>query len=348
MRLTLTQNFVRRKRLQIGALVLLAFALDVAAAVGMSYLAGFTTVRARLNDFHPIWLAGVAGGLALSFAFYYLAYREIYRTDSGPAVRGTRLVALVAAGFGGFFAHGGGALDQFALESTGADEREAKVRVTAMAGLEHGGLGIVGTGAATAALVMAVSRPPLDFQYPWAVIPLPGMLLAFWLANRYAPSLRERKGIKGKIGIFADSIVLIRDMFRDPRHHWAGPTGMTAFWLAELFAAWSGLAAFGLHMNAASYIVGFLTAAVFTRRTGPLAGAGVLMVTLSVTLWYSGAPFAAAVLGMFAYRMVSFWLPLPFSLASLPTLRAIGDEASTEKSGQGEPAIEQGQQRQAG
>lgn len=50
MRLALTQDFVRRKSVQIASLVALAFALDVAAAVGMSYLAGFTAVRARLND----------------------------------------------------------------------------------------------------------------------------------------------------------------------------------------------------------------------------------------------------------------------------------------------------------
>lgn len=350
MRLSLTQNFIHRKALQIGALILLAFVLDVAAAVGVSYLAGFTAVQTRLSDFHPMWLVGVGVGLVMSFVFYFLAYREIYRTDSGPGPGSRRLAALVVAGFGGFFAHGGGALDQYALESGGASEREAKVRVSALAGLEHGGLGIVGTGAGIAALVIAVSRPPLDFQLPWAVIPIPGMLLAFWLGKRYSARLRDQQGFKGTLGVFTDSIALVRDMFRDPRHHWGGPVGMTLFWVAELFAGWSGLAVFGFHMNAASFIVGFLTAALFTRRTGPLAGAGVLMVTLSVMLWYSSAPFSAAILGIFTYRMISFWLPLPFSLASLPTLRTIGDEGPPEAGDrgptQGEPAIEQEQHQE--
>jgi hypothetical protein len=35
------------------------------------------------------------------------------------------------AGFGGFLAYGGAALDTYALEAAGADEREAKVRCLA-------------------------------------------------------------------------------------------------------------------------------------------------------------------------------------------------------------------------
>jgi hypothetical protein len=40
--------------------------------------------------------------------------------DGGPALPAKRLRAVVAAGFGGFLAHGGGALDQYALQAAGA------------------------------------------------------------------------------------------------------------------------------------------------------------------------------------------------------------------------------------
>jgi hypothetical protein len=66
---------------------------------------------------------------------------------------------------------------------------------------------------------------------------------------------------------------------------------------------------------------------VFTRRIGPLAGAGVLALLLPLTLWYSGAPFAAAIVGMFAYRVLVLLLPLPLSLAELPALRRMGRPA---------------------
>jgi len=83
-------------------------------------------------------------------------------------------------------------------------------------------------------------------------------------------------------------------------------------------------------MNAAALFVGFATGMVFTRRTGPLAGAGVLALVLPVTIWVSGAPFAAAVVGIFAYRMLALLMPMPVSIAALPTLRAMGERPASQ------------------
>lgn len=340
----LSSNYVDRRALDITALVLLAFALDVAAAVGLSYVAGFASVRAALGRFTAVWLVPVVAGVVLSFVGYYFAYREVYEAEDGPGLPPRELRAVVTAGFGGFFAHGGAAMDQYALQGAGADPRDARVRVGVLGGLEHGALGIVGTAAGISALLMAIPRPPLDFQYPWAVIPIPGMLLAFWLAEKYRARLRVARGIKGKLGVFLDSIHLIHHMYRR-RDHLPGTIGMTVFWLAELGATWCALAAFGFEMNGASFVLGFLTGAVFTRRTGPLTGAGVLMLTLTASIWYSGAPWGAAIAGIFTARFLSFWLPLPFAIASLPTLRTIASERSSAAVGsaqdaRGEPAIE--------
>jgi hypothetical protein len=52
----------------------------------------------------------------------------------------------------------------------------------------------------------------------------------------------------------------------------------------------------------AALYIGFATGMVFTRRTGPLAGAGMLALVLPVTIWYSGAPFAVAVVGQVLVR----------------------------------------------
>ena len=344
-----SRNYVGHKAPQIAALVLLAFGIDVAAAVGISYVAGFGAVRAAWDRFSPIWLAGVVGCIAISFVGYYYAYRELYRAKDGPGLARRDLRAVVLAGFGGFFTHGGAAMDLYALEGAGSDEYDARTRVAALAGLEHGALGLIGTVAGIAALLMGLSRPPFDFQYPWAVIPIPGMLLAFWLARRYAHRI-QGKGLKERVKVLLDSIVLIRHMFGHPGDHVRGPAGMTVFWLAELGAAWFALAALGFFMNGAAFTIGYLTGAAFTRRTGPLAGAGILMLTLSVTLWYSGAPFGVAIGAIFIVRFLSFWLPMPFSVASLPTLRRIGEakgpQAASDVSA--EPTVGRGDERIAG
>jgi uncharacterized membrane protein YbhN (UPF0104 family) len=137
--------------------------------------------------------------------------------------------------------------------------------------------------------------------------------------------LRGRRGWRGALGTFLDSIHLIRELFIHPRRWGLALLGMVVFWAADVFAVWAGLAAFGFGMTAAALIVGFATGMVFTRRTGPLGGAGILALVLPVTIWGSGAPLAVAAVGVLAYRALSLWLPMSASLAFLPTLWEMGE-----------------------
>lgn len=61
-----------------------------------------------------------------------------------------------------------------------------------------------------------------------------------------------------------------------------------------------------------------------------------------LTLWYSGAPLAVAVVGIFAYRALALWLPMPASLALLPAVRAMGRERIPGAEGKAEPPDEPG------
>lgn len=339
-------HHMNRRGPALAAIVVLAAVLQVAAAAGLSYVAGWGAVKAAFAQFDWWWVCACVGGVVVSFVGYHFAYRGIFRVDGGPDLGLRQMLAAEAAGFGGFLAHGGAALDEFALKGAGAEDRDATVRVTALGGLEHGILALGTTGAAIAVLVLGRSLPPSDFSVPWAVIPVPGFLVAFWLAERYRARFNgARGGWRAKLGVFLDSIHLIRAMFINPRRHGSALLGMGLFWAADAFAAWAGLAAFGFRMHVASFIVGYATGMVFTRRTGPLAGAGVLMLVLPLTIWYSGAPLASAVAGVFAYRVISLWLPMPFSFAALPALRSIGHERQPGAEGAAyppdEPALRQ-------
>lgn len=330
---TVSSHRLQTRGTELTLLVALAVFLELAAGTGLAYLAGFDKVRGVLGNFQWPWLPGLLGALIISFAGYYYAYWGIFRVEGGPTLRTRQMRAVVAAGFGGFLAHGGGALDQYALEAAGADEQEAKVRVSGLAGLEHGVLAIGGTATAIAVLAMGRSLPPADFTIPWAVIPIPGFLVAFWLAERYRDRFSGRPGWRGHLGTFLDSIHIIRELFVRPRRWWPALAGMALFWATDAFACWTALAAFGFQMDAAALFVGFATGMVFTRRTGPLAGAGVLALVLPLTIWYSGAPFAVAIVGVFAYRILALLLPMPLSLAALPTLRRMGEHRLPEAEG---------------
>jgi hypothetical protein len=254
--------------------------------------------------------------------------------------------AVVAAGFGGFLAHGGGALDRYALEAAGDEQADARARVASLAGLEHGVLAIGGCGAAIAALASGLNTPA-DFTIPWAVIPVPGFLVAFWLAERYRNRFFGQPGWRGAVGTFLESIHLIRELFIHPRRWGSAVAGMALFWAADIFAVWAGMAAFGYQMGAAGLIIGVGTGMVFTRRTGPMAGAGILALVLPLTIWYCGAPLSAAVVGVFAYRVLALWLPMPVSLAVLPTLRRMGEHRVPHAEGIAEEPNEPGLQRRS-
>jgi hypothetical protein len=121
-----------------------------------------------------------------------------------------------------------------------------------LAGLEHGVLAIIGCAAAIAVLALGFLQPPPDFAIPWAVIPVPGFLIAFWAAERYRDGFRGRGGWRAKLGVFLDSVHLIRQLFTHPWRRGPALAGVAGFWLADAAAAWAGLAAFGYLMNPAS------------------------------------------------------------------------------------------------
>ena len=340
----LSSHHINRPSSQLAWLIALTVLLYVAAGVGMAYVAGFEAVYRRLAHADWWWLVPSFGGVLVAFAGYFFAYRGIRGAEQGPDLTTPDVLTVVTAGFGGFLAHGGVALDDLAMRAGGADEREAKVRVSALAGFEHGVLAMIVCPAAIAALLLGVEIPRPDFTWPWALIPVPAFALVLWLAERYRDRLRDRDGWRGKVGMFFDTAHLVFVLLRSPRKHGSAVVGMMLYWGGDMFALWAATAAFGFHMTALAVIVALGTGMIVTRRTAPLGGAGLLLVALVPTLWYGAAvPFAAATLGVAAYRLFTLWVPLPAAIAVLPRLRALGRRGSRGRgtsSATGEPALE--------
>jgi hypothetical protein len=146
----------QRRGSALALLIAMAVLLELSAGTGLAYLAGFDKVRTVAGRFDGFWLMVLVGALLISIVGYYLAYQGIFRVKGGPRLSHPQMRAVVAAGFGGFLAHGGGALDQYALEAAGAGEADAKARVAALGGMEHGVLAI--GGCAAAIILLAAGR----------------------------------------------------------------------------------------------------------------------------------------------------------------------------------------------
>lgn len=316
-----------RSAAEVARVIALAGILDVVAGTGLAYLAGFGETWSVLRRPDWPWLVGMAGALAVSYTGYYFAYRGIYRAENGYELPRKWLRAVVTAGYGGLFAHRGTSPDDLVLQHVGASKRESVVRAGALGGVEQGTVALGGCVASIYALGRGLSAPPLGATLPWAVIPLPAAIVVWWVSARYAPRLRGRGGWRDRISVLADSVLLATRIMARPVRYWLALTGMVVFWGAEMVAAWAGLNAFGFNMDGAALIVGFATGMVLTRRIAPLAGAGVLTLVLPLTTWYCGAPLAVAVAGIFAYRALTLWLPIPFALYRLPLLRQLSKES---------------------
>jgi hypothetical protein len=343
----LNTHFVHKTWLTLGAIIGLMALLYAAGGVGMAYVAGFSAVHDRLVTAHWLWLAFAFGGVLAAYVGYFFAYRGIDRAEGGPKLDFRSLLAVVTAGFGGFLAQGGAALDEFAMRAGGAGKREAKVRVSALAGFEHGALAIIACPTAIAAIIVGDVYPRSDFTWPWAVIAPIGFAIAIVLAERFRDRLRHRRaGWRGKVGIFFDAIHIVWEILRRPRDYGYALIGMMLYWGGDIFALWAATKAFGFTMSATDAIIALSTGMILTRRTAPLAGAGVVLVALVATLWNAaGVPFAAATLGVAAYRALTLFGPMPFGLAALPKLRALGRagegaEGSGTRTTKGEPALQ--------
>ena len=320
----LSHSHVGAKPHRLLLLTVLGAALYLGAGVGMAYVAGFGAVWHAAQ--HPSWpwLAASLAGVALAFTGYYFGYRGVGKIEGGPDDLGhADRLAVVAAGFGGFLAHGGTGIDRAVMRAAGGSKREAKVRVTLLGGLEHFTLAIPGSIAAMVILAEGGRKPPLDFTIPWVVGPAVGFAVALWAAERYRDRLRHRSGWRQKLSVLLDAVHLIGELFRHPVAYASAICGMLLYWLGDMWALWAAMAAFGFRMNGVTAMVAFGTAMIVTRRTGPLGGAGVLGIALAATLWYCGAPWPPAVLGTFSYRFFALWPPQPLSFLMLPRLRRL-------------------------
>lgn len=308
----------------LALLLAAATLLELAAGTGLAFVAGFGRVHAALGHFDWRWLLAFPAAWLVSFVGYYLAYRGVFKVNEGPFISWRHLSSVAIAGFGGFLAVRGESLERYALRLAGAAPADARARVAGLSGLEQGVLAIGGCTLSILVLIGGLGRPNLSVTLLWAGVPLPGFLIAFWASQRYRKRFQGKQGWRGIIGTFLDSVYIIRELFIHPLRWGPSILGMALFWAADAFAAWAALAAFGVTMTAAALYLGFASGMLFTRRSAPLAGAGILALVLPLTISYCGAPFAVAIAGVFVYRILSLWLLMPAWLAVLPTLRAMG------------------------
>jgi uncharacterized membrane protein YbhN (UPF0104 family) len=316
------------KRVLLGAL-----AVAVGTLILITAHVGYTEVVDRFQALEPAWLGVALAGQVAAFAGYALAYRRIVTAFGGPKADTGLLLRLVASGFGAFAIGGGFALDYRALRSLEGDERAATMRVLALGALEYV---VLAPAACVVAAVMLIEGADVlrSVLWPWVVAVPVGFALGFWLAARHERAADRRTGKLWRM--LADALAginLIRRMAAEPARFAPAALGITLYWAGELVSLWASVRVFGTSLTFGASLIGLATGYALTRRSMPLAGAGVTELLLTLALVWVGLDLATALAAVVIYRLFSFVLPmLPGLWARREVVHLIDPEGAAETS----------------
>jgi hypothetical protein len=293
-------------------LLLLAILLAAVATVGMSVLAGWHAVLSALSGIGAGWLIVALVAQLVALLAYVPSYRVLAGVDGGPTLPWRTTLDLVVAGFGAFVPAGGFVHDKRVWSRLeGCDPQSSGARVLGLGALEYA---VLAPAAWLAAIVLLSEHTGVQgaILWSWAIcVPL-GTVLAL-LALRHKERL-TRHGRRRRTDEALCGLRHLLDLLAERREGPQGYAGMLGYWLAEAVSLYAAGRALGFSLGVGQLILGLATGYALTRRSMPLAGAGAMMVLMSLALHWVGVALVTAVAMVIVYHLAGLLMP---SLAAL-------------------------------
>jgi uncharacterized protein (TIRG00374 family) len=110
-------------------------------------------------------------------------------------------------------------------------------------------------------------------------------------------------------------------LFKSPVLLYRAGVWAAANWLLDAASLWVFLFAFGVRVDPIDVLVAYGLANILAVIPITPGGLGVVEVTVVSILTGFGVPVAAATAGVLCWRLVNFWLPIPFGGAAYLSLR---------------------------
>jgi uncharacterized protein (TIRG00374 family) len=186
-------------------------------------------------------------------------------------------------------------------------------------------------------LSLVISIPLSGFRPIYATVALVGAVLLALMATlvigltRGAPRAgRILRAVGDKIpgvgGARLENIVLqadqsLRSLARNRRVMTGSLTWASLNWLLDAASLWCFIAAFGAFANPVGLFAAYGIANVLGAIPITPAGLGVIDSVTPVLLVSFGLTRSVATLGVLAWRLVNFWLPIPTGIASYISLK---------------------------
>jgi uncharacterized protein (TIRG00374 family) len=278
----------------------------------------------QLDDINPLWFVGMIALQVGSYACMWEVQRLAIRSRGWQPV----ITSQLASNAFGRVVPGGiaaaGAMQYAMLVRAGVPGAAAASGMTASSVLVFGTLlalpllavpAIVTGAAVDPGLVHAAIAGAIVFLAMLAV----GAACIVWdrpleLIGRAAQSVRNRiLSRRAPLTGLPARLIRERDIVLDVlgRKWWQALLGAAGRWVLDYLTLLAALYAVGAHPRASLVLLAFFAAQLLGTLPLTPGGLGFVEAGLTGTLALAGVGAAASVVATLAYRLVSFWLPIP-------------------------------------
>jgi uncharacterized protein (TIRG00374 family) len=302
-------------------------------------LVGLGDAVSQLGDAEPIWIVVAIGFNVIAFGTYTALFKAVV---GGNALRLTwketyeiNMAGLAATLLFSAGGAGGIALTYWALRKAGMRRHDVARRMVAFITLHYAfyPIALIVFGILLRTGVLNGNRSVELTIVPAGVAGLLlvfGVLIAFIpkdLGRRIAPFARGERGtataqklakIPATVG---EGFRFALGLFAHPSRGGLAVLGAAGFWAANIGILWASFHAFGVHVPLAVVVQGFFLGMV--ANLFPLAPAGVGAVDAGMigAFVLFGLPKDTIFPAVLVYRLVAFWMPIPFGVVAFFQLR---------------------------
>lgn len=302
-------------------------------------LVGLGNALSRLDDADAAWIAVAIGFNIVAIATYIALFKAVV---GGDALRLTwaetyeiNMAGVAATLLFSAAGAGGIALTYWALRKAGMRRRDVGRRMVAFISLHYV---FYPVALIVFGVLLRTGVLPGEHSVELTVVPaavagvllLLGLLLALIpadLGRRVAAHARSERaqsvaaGIAKVPAIAAEGFRFALGLFAHPSRGGLAVIGAAGFWAANIGILWASFQAFGVEVPLAVVVQGFFLGMV--ANLFPLAPAGVGAVDAGMigAFVLFGIPEETVFPAILIYRLVAFWLPIPFGVVAFFQLR---------------------------
>jgi uncharacterized protein (TIRG00374 family) len=328
--------FTRRRLIQTAVLV---FALLIGIYFLFPRLVGLGNALGKLSDADPLWITVAIGFNVLAFATYIALFKAVVGGDA-LRLKWSETYEINMAGLAAtllFSAGGAGGivLTYWALRKAGMRRHEVARRMVAFLTLHYAfyPLALILFGVL---LRTGVLNGKASVELTIIPAGVAGVLLALGLLLALIPpdlGKRINRHVHGERGqaiaasiakvpaTFAEGFRFAISLFAHPSRGGLAVIGAAGFWAANVGILWASFHAFGVHVPLAVVVQGFFLGMVANLIPFAPAGVGAVDAGMIGAFVLFGIPEDTVFPAILIYRLVAFWMPIPFGVVAFFQLR---------------------------